>query len=298
MSKWTTINQTMHDQKIGILCVHKTHLTNEHAKQIDSLFSHRLRVLNTSDPLCPAIMSLNWHNKTIKFLNIYAPNNAHEHPDFWNKVRMEWLKSNISDIDFMLGDFNLTENPIDRAPARLDNEPTINALRELRSEIKVHDTWQNENPHHQLFMFSSNQHTLSRLDRIYTSERHLESMLDWNTKVSQIPSDHQMVSVRFAPPGLPHIGKGRRTWPIGIMADEDLLKQIIKIGDESQRELHALRQRDDEANPQTIWKSFKNKITAMAKENNKDTSSENKSTNQNANERLTQDLQLERNRYL
>ncbi|KAG1837268.1 Endonuclease/exonuclease/phosphatase [Suillus subalutaceus] len=326
-SKWTTINQTMRDQKIGILCVQETHLTNEHEKQIDSLFSRRLRVLNTSDPQRPgssagiafvlnkeltnassatmeilipgraAIMSLNWHNnKTIKILNIYAPNNANEHPNFWNKVKTEWLKSNVSDIDFMLGDFNLTENPIDRAPARLDNEPAINALRELRSEIKVQDTWRNENPHHCLFTFSSNRHTLSRLDRIYTSERHLESMLDWNTKVSQIPSDHQMVSVRFAPPGLPHIGKGRWTWPIGIMANEDLLKQIIKIGDESQKELDVLRQRDEETNPQTIWKSFKNKITAAAKETTKKQLA--RINQRNVNERLTQDLQLKRNRYL
>ncbi|KAG1732241.1 Endonuclease/exonuclease/phosphatase [Suillus paluster] len=299
-SKWTTVNQTMQDQKIGILCIQETHLTNEHETQIDTLFSRCLRVLNTSDPLRPgssagiafilnkeltnasnanmeilipgraAILSLNWHNnETIRILNVYTPNNANEHHDFWNKIKTEWSRLNISAIDFMLGDFNLTENPIDRAPTRLDNKPAINALRELQTAINVHNTWWNEHPHHRLFTFSSNCQTLSRLDRIYTSEQHTESMLDWNMNVSQIPSDHQMVSVRFAPPGLPHIGRGRWTWPIGVMTDKDLIQQIIKIGNESQQEIDALSPRNNETNPQTIWESFKNKITATAKETTK-----------------------------
>lgn len=120
ISKWTTVNQTMRNQKIGILCVQETHLTTDHQSQLDSLFSRRLLVLNSSDPTRPgnsagiafvlnkeltnassatmevlipgraAILSINWHNnETIKILNVYTPNNANEHHTFWEKIKTE-----------------------------------------------------------------------------------------------------------------------------------------------------------------------------------------------------------------
>jgi hypothetical protein len=114
----------------------------------------------------------------------------------------------MGSIDFMMGDFNLTEDPIDHAPMRLDNENAIDALRDLRNSLSLQDTWRIENPHRRLFTFSSNHQTLSHLDRIYMSDRHTESLIEWNSLVSQIPTDHQMISIRFVPPNLPHIGKG------------------------------------------------------------------------------------------
>lgn len=210
-----------------------------------------------------AILKLNWHNnETIRILNIYAPNNANEHCTFWEKIKLEWERKNI-------GDFNLTENPIDRAPARPDNETAMEALRELKSILNMRDEWRNENPHQRMFTFNSNHQSLSRLDQIYVSGRHTESMLDWNSNVSQIPTDHHIVSVRFAPPILPHIGKGRWSWPVGLMSDKDLIKRIINIGMDAQWEIDRLEHRSDTANPQKIWKSFKDKMTSAAKETSK-----------------------------
>jgi hypothetical protein len=40
-------------KKIGILCLQETHLMNEHETQIESLYSRRLKVLNSGDPFCP-----------------------------------------------------------------------------------------------------------------------------------------------------------------------------------------------------------------------------------------------------
>ncbi|KAG1797202.1 Endonuclease/exonuclease/phosphatase [Suillus variegatus] len=240
ISKWTTVNQTVRDKKIGVLCLQETHLTTDHHNQIDTLFSRHLRVLSTSDPIRPgnsagiafvlnkeitntmdatmkvlipgraAVLSLKWHNnETINIMNIYAPNNANEHRNFWEKINSEWSRTHTGNIDFMVGDFNITEEPIDRAPARYDQESATEALRELRSTLNLQDTWRIENPNRRMFTFSSNHNTLSRLDRIYTSTRHVESMMDWDSHISHIPTDHHMVSARFAPPGLPHIGKGR-----------------------------------------------------------------------------------------
>jgi hypothetical protein len=40
-------------KKIGVLCLQETHLMNEHETQIESLYSRRLKVLNSGDPFRP-----------------------------------------------------------------------------------------------------------------------------------------------------------------------------------------------------------------------------------------------------
>ncbi|KAG2756086.1 DNase I-like protein, partial [Suillus brevipes Sb2] len=297
ISKWAAINRMMRDNKIGILCVQETHLCPEHLTQIENLYSRRLKVLNSSDTNRPgnsagiafimnkeiidtsdaqikiivpgraATLSVKWHNnKTITILNIYAPNNANDHKSFWERISDNWTNSNVNTLDFMMGDFNLTEDPIDRAPARRDNEEAIDALRELRTTLKVQDLWRITHPNRRCFTFSSNHQTLSRLDRIYPSEEHTHSLLDWESTICQVPTDHQMVSVRFAPPGVPHIGKGRWTWPTSLIADDVLINKIIEVGMKTQRTLETQPNRTEEANPQTIWLSFKTNMNQIAKD--------------------------------
>lgn len=288
----------MREKRIGILCLQETHLTHEHERQIDNLFSRRLLVLNSSDPDRPgnsagiafvvnkeltntanvkmtvlvpgraAVLSMKWHNeKNITLLNIYAPNNAHEHPIFWTKVREKWLEAGLNNPDFMLGDFNLTEDPLDRSPARLDNENAIEALRQTRNALNLQDSWRLTFPHRRMFTHSSsNNDSLSRLDRIYVSAALNESTTDWDSYISQVPTDHKMVLTRSAPPGLPHIGKGRWAWPIGILSDESLIEKIVKLGIETQQEIEKMTHRDDTMNPQIAWMNFKSTMNSLAKD--------------------------------
>ncbi|KAG1718145.1 hypothetical protein EDB19DRAFT_1989509, partial [Suillus lakei] len=108
--------------------------------------------------------------------------------------------------------------------------------------------------------------TLSRLDRIYTSEQHTESLLEWDSQISQIPTDHQMVSVRFAPPDLPHIGRGRWSWPLGLVTDTHLINKVIDMGIKTQLAIENNLPRTEESNPQRLWQSFKTDINKVAKD--------------------------------
>ncbi|KAG1734855.1 Endonuclease/exonuclease/phosphatase [Suillus occidentalis] len=227
-------------------------------------------MVNTTDakmvvliPGRAAALSLKWHNeKTITILNIYAPNNHNSHTMFWDTIRQQWTNNNLGELDFMLGDFNITEDPLDRAPARFDNEQAVSALRNFRTSLNLQDTWRHTHPNTRLFTFNSNTNSLSRLDRIYTSTSHIESVSDWKAHQCQIPTDHNLVSARYAPPGLPHIGKGRWSWPIGILTDTKLLKKIESLGIELQNEIennHLEENRTIDNNPQTSWEQFKKK---------------------------------------
>lgn len=53
ISKWITINQEMRELRIRIMCAQETHLCLEHLSQINNLYAQRLKVLSTSDPICP-----------------------------------------------------------------------------------------------------------------------------------------------------------------------------------------------------------------------------------------------------
>ncbi|KAG2738232.1 DNase I-like protein, partial [Suillus brevipes Sb2] len=290
----------MREKKIGILCLQETHLTEEHENQINTLYSRRLRVINSKDRERPGssagvafvlnkeltnteniefkeiipgralILKTRWHNnEELTILNIYAPNNPAEHYNFWTTIKDSEMGRNNQQIDLLLGDFNLTEDPLDRAPARMDNEAATDALRDLRETLNVHDSWRKTHPTSRLFTFYSNANSYSRLDRIYSSPSHDNSLYDWSACTSAIPTDHHMILVRYAPPNMPHIGKGRWSWPLGLVNDEKLLDKMSKIGQMTQRKIET-NQQPGGFNPQSEWEDFKIKIRQEAKKTSKE----------------------------
>ena len=82
----------------------------------------------------------------------------------------------------MLGDFNLTEERIDRTLAHLDDVNAIEALRNLRQCLDIEDSWQHAFPHDRCFTYwatNGGQAIKSSLDRIYTSKEVTKSIYDW-----------------------------------------------------------------------------------------------------------------------
>ncbi|KAG1841799.1 hypothetical protein DFJ58DRAFT_718100 [Suillus subalutaceus] len=148
------------------------------------------------------------------------------------------------------------------------NIESAEALRDFRLELSIQDTWQHTFPTTRMFTFNSNTNTMSRLDRIYTSTTHHESTSEWRLHRCSIPTDHNIVLVRFAPPGVPHIGKGRRSWPLGILSDKSLIDKIIKLGIKTQEKIERLtsQNRTETENPQTLWESLKTQMNSEAKE--------------------------------
>ncbi|KAG1737363.1 Endonuclease/exonuclease/phosphatase, partial [Suillus occidentalis] len=302
ISKWSVVQHVMREKKIGILCLQETHLDNTHETQIENLYSRRLKIINSKDPTRPGssagvafvinreltnteniktleiipgralALKIKWHNnETLTILNIYAPNNITQHPDFWKKINTRWQENNLPHPDFMLGDFNLTEDPLDRAPAKLDNENAISALRELRQNLNVQDTWREKHPTERLFTFYSNNNSHSRLDRIYTSPEHEENLLNWNSCTSAIPTDHRMISVRLAQMNTPFIGQGRWSWPLGLTNDPNLIQKMSDIGKKVQQQIiEQTWQRNEDSHPQQVWEEFKIQIRQEARKTAKE----------------------------
>jgi exonuclease III len=91
-------------------------------------------------------------------------------------------------------------------PPKLDKEPAITALRDVRHEWDLTDAWRIVNPNECAFTYSAQTQSgciQARLDRIYVTKRIEKHTFDWEIKETAIPSDHAMVSVRYAPKDAP-----------------------------------------------------------------------------------------------
>jgi len=105
---------------------------------------------------------------------------------------------------------------------------------------------------------------MSRIDRVYAAPDTGKCLSGWSVEPSKIPSDHRMTLVRFAPQNVPFIGKGRWSWPLGLLHDEPLNQIIHTLGLELQERIGALPLQDRTSNAQILWQQFKDRIKKEA----------------------------------
>ena len=210
----------------------------------------------------PLISELIDKLKTAKY--IYAPNSPHAHTNFWSQIQNKiTLAANRPDI--LLGDFNIVEDAIDRAPFHKDYEPAVYCLRDLHNAPDLHDTWHLENPMECSHTFTSNTNSLSRLNRIYVQAPLQNSFYNWKTTSTSIPTNHKAVLVCFVPQKTPFLGKGHWTWPLSLLYNHQLLQAITNDRIELQSKLTNLPD-PPKYHAQQAWKAFKNCITTLAKQ--------------------------------
>ena len=294
-SKWTAVLKTIREQKIGILALQETHLSDILADQVSALHHRRIVLLNspsTNNPtgsagvafvinkelidarevslhtLIPGratYLSFKWRRDiTIRIINIYAPNNLRQHQQFWSDLENQWSALHLPKPDFMMGDFNLTEDAMDRAPARAENEQATQALRACQHTLDLRDSWRHRFPTERTFTFTMTSQTMSRIDRIYAQTGNENAIVNWSHDISSIPSDHKMVSLRLAPPDAPFIGKDRWSWLLGLLHNKDLNKSILNLGQELQDKINGIIDEDPSTNPQILWQEFKEGIKREA----------------------------------
>ncbi|EIN07266.1 DNase I-like protein, partial [Punctularia strigosozonata HHB-11173 SS5] len=213
-------------------------------------------------------ITLSWHDRdTVTLLNVYAPNEPGRHATFWRRIEQMRKDNRIPQVDFMLGDFNMVEDEIDRAPPRAELDSAVTALRDCRRTLRVHDVWRAENPATRNYTFISKATgSMSRLDRIYVAERRSTSVFEWVCQTPDVVTDHRIVWMKYAPTTMPYMGPGRWTWPAGLTNETHSISSVEKIGMRLQENLDRMRieGRTAERNPQTLWQEFKDRAAEMA----------------------------------
>ena len=170
--KWLMINQILREQRFGILALQETHYTAVQTANLNELFGELMTVHVSPDPANPSAargVAFALNRRVIKddtvvvrervpgraieleltrrrgskltILNIYAPNDPRDNAAFWDSLRSLYDDSHTRRPDVILGDCNLVEYDIDRAPARSDTDAPVRSLTSLLTALNLHDGW-------------------------------------------------------------------------------------------------------------------------------------------------------------
>ncbi|EJD46023.1 DNase I-like protein [Auricularia subglabra TFB-10046 SS5] len=214
--KWKKLAEDIRRQKIGVMAVQETHLSEGHVRDIEQFHPH-LVVFNTELPSNPTgaggvalvfnkyttnyesvrtevvipgrvlFAKFEWHKGTwLRVLAVYASTDRTANHNMWEEIRTKLSAGGwaLGLPDIVLGDFNFVEDPIDRFPAELckmDNPAVFGNLRRL---LKLKDGWRSVNSGSTEWTWrdASRAH-LSRLDRIYLMDKLLARSRDWDKKL-------------------------------------------------------------------------------------------------------------------
>ncbi|KDQ33713.1 hypothetical protein PLEOSDRAFT_1020640, partial [Pleurotus ostreatus PC15] len=219
------------------------------------------------------------HNgKKLTILGIYAPNNVTDNAKFWDALRMFFIENpNERRPDIMLGDFNVVEDAVDRQPAHMDRSSATEALDELKIELGMRDGWRTIYPDSVRFTFQQTRReedetpTMSRIDRIYTTNDQLKRSREWRIKPSGLDyADHWIVSVQLSAENAPEMGNGRWTIQERILNDKWFLEKSIQVAKECLRRKEQAEQAQNEGySPQETYMNFKSELMETARNRDK-----------------------------
>ncbi|KAI0349352.1 DNase I-like protein [Trametes cingulata] len=290
--KWLALNQVIKEHRLALLAIQEAHITEERLHALNTLFESQLRIIGSPDPrnqtgacgvafavskrhlrernvsveiLIPgrAILAvLPWsQERTIKILNVYAPNDARDNASFWDDLRRILISKPNLKPDVTLGDFNVVEGAMDRLPTREDPEAATTALGAMLNDLEQIDTWRRAHPHELQYTFLQRTPiSQSRLDRIYVKRGLQPVIADWQCEPPGISTDHNLVSCSIANYHSPKVGKGRWAIPLWLLSDKDFAEKMKTLGGKLAEEMGTISERTKENNPQVLWNDFKKNL--------------------------------------
>ncbi|KIJ33390.1 hypothetical protein M422DRAFT_264654 [Sphaerobolus stellatus SS14] len=248
----------MQQTQIGVLAIQESHFTDTALQGLENTFNGRMQILNSIDETNPnskgvafllnkqstawkdtktveivpghaLLLLLPWHNdQTLNVLNVYAPNPHNENETFWSKFHKKWKDDGLPKIHFLLGDFNMVENSIDRLPVHNGPQGPHESLAKFKSLLRLIDGWQHENPDIVAHTWHQNQCDIySRLDCIYTTETIFKHTCNWSMSPPPILTDPDIVNIRVFNIDMLYIGNGHWSVPLFTLKEEKIMKEQI-----------------------------------------------------------------------
>ncbi|EIW60172.1 DNase I-like protein, partial [Trametes versicolor FP-101664 SS1] len=276
-NKWGKIYRLMSEQRIGVLMLQETHLTEQRRADVQRMFAGRIKIYSSAHPTAPtqregvaivinkkiicaantvvvevvpgrAIqLSIPWRGGEVRrLLCVYAPTSAgaQERRVFFRTVQ-EWYDSREGRQvpHVMAGDFNVVEDHLDRVPVPTGTpDPSLETLDDLKRALclKMVDGWRLTYPDTREFTFqrlSEGRAMMSRLDRIYLSEETMKWAREWKIEPVGVKTDHSMVSALLTTETAPKVGKGRPIFPLHLIKDKKLGRIMKSEGIKALHEL-------------------------------------------------------------
>ncbi|KAI0744458.1 Endonuclease/exonuclease/phosphatase [Earliella scabrosa] len=295
--KWLCINQVMREKKIAILAIQETHMTTARIEGLNELFKASILVCGSPDPtngtgargvafvlskklvdverailkeIVPgraAMLEVPWaHGKTLRVLNVYAPNVPEENATFWTALREAEGFGGAQKPDVVLGDFNVVEASVDRLPPRRDPDDAVDALRNFLARLAVDDGWRRDHEREKGFTYlQKSTGSQSRIDRIYLSREVARLAGDWEVEGPGFETDHQLVCVAIENLAAPFMGPGRWMIPPTLLEDTKFHATLKDLGTRLLGDLNNIHARTEQENPQRVYSQFKVELLKAAR---------------------------------
>ncbi|CDO76071.1 hypothetical protein BN946_scf184814.g4 [Trametes cinnabarina] len=172
----------------------------------------------------------------------------------------------------MAGDFNNVEDKLDRLPPA-EPDASLTELDTLKASLglMIADGWRVTNPSEKAYTFfrgSGAEATCSRLDRIYTTAEMFPRCREWEIRVPAVKTDHSLVTVQVTTENAPTTGKGRPTFPLHLLKNKSLARDMKSAGIKALNQAAALESgnaRTPEQNAQSILHALKSRWMELAR---------------------------------
>jgi exonuclease III len=264
LQKSSVISKTIYENRIAILALQETHLDQSKTRQVRECFNKNLKIITLEHPEDPTgqagvafiinkmllnpkefsaqelypgraiMLKIKWSELCeTSLLNVYVPTTRMEQQPFWDSMDTTRRERRLAHPQIVLGDFNVTEDKINRVPAQLDNKAATEALRKIRLNWEIQDAWRHTHPNERNFTFraKTGQHQIkSRLDHIYITRHIQPHTFAWKIEASSVPTDHWLVQMKYTPNDAPQTGKGHWTWPLGMIDDPKTIEKSSSEG--------------------------------------------------------------------
>ncbi|KAK0484216.1 hypothetical protein EDD18DRAFT_1311909 [Armillaria luteobubalina] len=241
----------MRTKRIGIMIVGETHLNDEQRDAVEGMPRSHLRIIHSEDPESPnargVAIVLNKELTTMESIRAVEiiPGRVLLLETCWHG--MEKL--------------SILEDSIDRIPAKPDNASAVDSLDEMRTELQLIDGWRTCYPTTLKYTWRRPATgSQSRIDRIYVKNNIYEHCYEWGIEKAGVPTDHDMVTVRFSTATAPKIGHGRWVMPLHVVKDSHVKGFILRAGHELQELIEKYE------NPQKLWEVFTEKLCELARQ--------------------------------
>ncbi|OJT14554.1 Transposon TX1 uncharacterized 149 kDa protein [Trametes pubescens] len=276
-NKWGRIYRMMSEQRIGILMLQETHLTEERREQIQRMFAGRVKIFASPHPDSPtqkegvavvinkkivsakgakcevivpgrAIqLAMPWRGGTLRqLLCVYAPTSAGvaDRCEFYERVSRYYEQNpDAPKPHLMAGDFNNVEDLWDRLPCvGTARDASTGKLDDLKAALSLmrRDGWRTTYPDCRDYTFQrrcGENVQMSRLDRIYVTDELMRWAKEWTITPVGVKTDHNLVSVLLTEQDAPEVGRGRPVFPMHLLKDKVLARRMREIGFNALREI-------------------------------------------------------------
>ena len=201
------------------------------------------------------ILEINENGNIFVICNLYGPNR--DCPKFVMQVSK--LLEEVSEHKIVLGDFNVTLEPMDRYKNGLDSKKAMKeAVVQLMEEYSLIDVWRNRNPSTLHFSWQRRkpQRQASRIDYTLTSQG-LESYVQNVIYIPAIMTDHQamFLAINFSKK---ERGCGYWKMNCSMLSNLEFVEKINQIIDDTIRE-------NKLSHPCFTWEKVKSNVAKEAK---------------------------------